>query len=267
MKALRVQVERVVRPIRASHPRKDRMREELLAHLTRLFDEEMARTGDIQAATSEAIRRFGDATLLARELQASVPWLESWAFFIFPNCGAIRRRAGESPIRFIVRMNCWAGAFGTALYASMAFEIIITGSQRAQRIDQPATSQLLLYCMGLAAIGFAGLIGLGLLSEGIRQELERHVAAETTVERHRATWRIVFYTVTSSAVWGCSFAGSMLLIEFFMPFISRAPFWWITFAATVLGLPLTLRQAWHWKALTRRFENWDSLDLDEQPSA
>ena len=41
MKALRVQVERVVRPVRASSRRKDRMREELLAHLLRLYDEEL----------------------------------------------------------------------------------------------------------------------------------------------------------------------------------------------------------------------------------
>ena len=40
MKALRIHVERVVRPIRASNRRKDRMREELLAHLVGLFDEE-----------------------------------------------------------------------------------------------------------------------------------------------------------------------------------------------------------------------------------
>jgi hypothetical protein len=268
MKSLRVQVERVVRPIRASHLRKDRMREELLAHLIRLFDEELARTNDAQSATSEAIRRFGDASSLARELQASVPWLERWGFFSFPNSGPIRRRPVESPVRYIMRMNCWAGAFGIAFYASLAFVIIIAGNQRARQIDQPPASQLLAYCMGLAAIQFAGLIGLGLLSEGIRQELENHAVSESTVERRRATWRIVCYTVTGSVVWGCSFAGTLLLVEFaFIPFISRAQFWCITLGATALGMPLTLRQAWHWKALTRRFENWDSLDLDEQPSA
>lgn len=268
MNALRVQVERVVRPIRASNLRKDRMREELLAHLTCLFYEQLARTNDAESAAAEAIRRFGDAPALTRELQTSVPWLERSAIFSFPHNGPIRRRPGESPVRYIVRMNCWAGAFGTALYALMALVMIIAGSQRPHRIDQPTTSQLLVLWMGLAAIQFAGLIGLGLLSEGIRQELESHAAAGTAVERRRATWRIVCFTVTSSAVWGCCFAGLMLLTEYaFIPFIPRAHFWWITFGATALGLPLSLRQAWDWKALTRRFENWDSLDLDEQASA
>jgi hypothetical protein len=268
MKVLRAQVERVVRPIRASSFRKDRMREELLSHLIRQFDEELARTGDAQFSTAEAIRRFGDAVSLARELQASVPWLERWAFSSFPNSGPIRRRSGESPVRYIIRMNCWAGAFGTAIYAVFALVIMIAGSQRPHRIDQPTSSQLLVFCMGLAAIQFAGMIGLGLLSEGIRQQLESHSAAGTAVEQRTATWRIVCYTVTSSAMWGCSFAGLMLLIEYAcIPFITRAQFWWIIFGAAAVGLPLTLRQAWDWKALTRRFENWDSLDLDEQPSA
>lgn len=268
MKSLRVQVERVVRPIRASNLRKDRMREELLAHLIRLFDEELARTSDAQSATSEAIRRFGDASLLARELQASVPWFDRWGLSSLPNRGPIRRRQGESPVRYIVRMNCWAGAYGTALYALMALVIIIFGGHGAHRIDQPTTVQLLFYCIGLAAIQFAGLIGLGLLSEGIRQELESRAAAETAVERRKATWRIVFYTFAGSAIWGCSFAGLLLLIEFaFIPFISATQFWCVTFGATALGLPITLWQAWLWMTMTQRFENWDSLDLEEQPSA
>jgi hypothetical protein len=45
MTALREHVERAVRPVRALVRRKDRMREELLAHLASLVDEERARCG------------------------------------------------------------------------------------------------------------------------------------------------------------------------------------------------------------------------------
>ena len=49
-----------------------------------------------------------------------------------------------------------------------------------------------------------------------------------------------------------------------IPFIIGAQFWWMTLTAVVLGLPLALIQSRDWNASMRRFENWDSLDLDEQ---
>jgi hypothetical protein len=65
-------VERAVRPVRADRNRKLQMREELLAHLTALVDEERQRTGDDEAALAAAAARFGDPAALARELDASV---------------------------------------------------------------------------------------------------------------------------------------------------------------------------------------------------
>ncbi len=76
IKELKVAVERVVRPIRASARRKDRVREELLAHLTAIFEQELAQTKDRESAVAQARRRFGDCEELRRELQASVPPLE-----------------------------------------------------------------------------------------------------------------------------------------------------------------------------------------------
>jgi len=76
IKELKVAVERVVRPIRASARRKDRVREELLAHLTAIFEQELAQTKDRESAVAQARRRFGDCEELRRELQASVPALE-----------------------------------------------------------------------------------------------------------------------------------------------------------------------------------------------
>jgi hypothetical protein len=72
MKELMVHVERAVRPVQACREHKDRMREELLAHLTELFEEERARLGDPAAALEEAIRRFGAAAELTPQLQGTV---------------------------------------------------------------------------------------------------------------------------------------------------------------------------------------------------
>ena len=73
MNELMVHVERAVRPVRARPARKLKMRQELLAHLAGIYDEELARRGDPAAARAEALRRFGDPAALTRELQDSVP--------------------------------------------------------------------------------------------------------------------------------------------------------------------------------------------------
>lgn len=76
MTELMVLVERAVRPVRANGQRKLRMREELLAHLTGIYDEERGRLGDDALALRRAAERFGDPATLAAELQATVPAVE-----------------------------------------------------------------------------------------------------------------------------------------------------------------------------------------------
>lgn len=80
MKQLKVHVERIVHSIRASARRKDKMREELLAHLTGTLEEEMAKGENEEAALERALRRFGDPDPLRQELQASVPVIERILF-------------------------------------------------------------------------------------------------------------------------------------------------------------------------------------------
>ena len=47
-------VERIVRPLRASTPRKRKMREELLAHLSAIYDQELVRLHNPAAALEAA---------------------------------------------------------------------------------------------------------------------------------------------------------------------------------------------------------------------
>jgi len=70
--ALKVIVERAVRPVRATFERKRRMREELLAHVTDVFNEEVTKTANETAAVAATEERFGDAGRVAIELQRSV---------------------------------------------------------------------------------------------------------------------------------------------------------------------------------------------------
>ena len=43
---------------------------------------------------------------------------------------------------------------------------------------------------------------MGLVNEGMRQELERRAAAATAVDRNKSIWRIVGYAVAGSALFG-----------------------------------------------------------------
>jgi hypothetical protein len=78
---LRILVERSVRPVQASTPRKGKMREELLAHVTAVFEEEAARLGDERLALERTEQRFGNLGELSGQLQGSVPVNDRWARF------------------------------------------------------------------------------------------------------------------------------------------------------------------------------------------
>lgn len=84
---LKIVVERAVRPIRATMTRKRRVREELLAHLVSVFDEEARRVGDEQTALDQAKRRFGDPRELTGQLQQAVPcWDRCWSVLECMGC-------------------------------------------------------------------------------------------------------------------------------------------------------------------------------------
>src|ERR1700736_6369244 len=70
---LKVLIERAVRPVRASTSRKRKMREELLAHVMEVFQEETAKLGDERAALRQTEQRFGTPAELTAQLQESVP--------------------------------------------------------------------------------------------------------------------------------------------------------------------------------------------------
>jgi len=70
---LKITVERAVRPVRASTSRKRKMREELLAHVSGVFEEELARLGDERAALERTTQRFGDPSEVTGQLQELVP--------------------------------------------------------------------------------------------------------------------------------------------------------------------------------------------------
>lgn len=73
MTGLKIIVERVVRPVRASISCKRVMREELLSHVSGVFGEELSKHHDEQTALERTSLRFGNAIELTNQLQNSVP--------------------------------------------------------------------------------------------------------------------------------------------------------------------------------------------------
>ena len=101
---LKIFIERAVRPVRASISRKRKMREELLAHVVGVFEEEAARPGDEQAALERTALRFGDTAEVTSRLQESVPAGDRIARFF-------EGRPGEAALWVPIRIACWASAW------------------------------------------------------------------------------------------------------------------------------------------------------------
>jgi hypothetical protein len=107
---LKIIVERAVRPIRASTSRKAKMREELLAHVVGVFEEECARLGDERAALERTAQRFGNPAEVTRQFQESVPGRDT-----------VRRywegRPGEPVWRTAIRFAWVSGTFALVVAA------------------------------------------------------------------------------------------------------------------------------------------------------
>ena len=104
---LKILVERAVRPVRAPTRRKLRMREELLAHVSDVYEEEAVKP-DAASALERTQQRFGDSAELTRSLQESVPTHERVAADLQNLLG---RRPGESALRFAFRHAAYAGLY------------------------------------------------------------------------------------------------------------------------------------------------------------
>jgi hypothetical protein len=94
-------VERAVRPVRATVIWKRTRREELLAHLTAIYDEEQAELNDPVAAVEAAAERFGDPAELATELDRSVSASERLGYYMERG---FAWRAPESGLRYAFRL-------------------------------------------------------------------------------------------------------------------------------------------------------------------
>ena len=172
MRELMVHVERAVRAVHASPARKRRMRQELLAHLTGLVEEEKARGGDEQEALARALQRFGDPADLSRDLQASVPRLERWEARM---ANGFLRRPGETGLQHGARLAALGAAIefvGLNLLGNLLPLIRVAAGEKWSDVR-----------VGLAIPGvFAGYVFLSvLLCYGVYRELAGSLGAASVL--------------------------------------------------------------------------------------
>jgi hypothetical protein len=159
---LKIIVERAVRPVRASTGRKRKMREELLAHVSAVFEEESVRLGNEPTALARTQERFGQAAELTCQLQASVPRLDGVDRFAENLVGYPSR---ESALRRAVRLATVVGAFS---FVFLVIAILIQGL-RGQGSEWLTVARIpsLLAPLWLGFLVFYGT----LLMHGMRQAL------------------------------------------------------------------------------------------------
>jgi hypothetical protein len=160
---LKIIVERAVRPVRASMSCKRKMREELLAHVNGVFEEEFSRLDDEHAALERTALRFGNPTEVTSQLQASVPARDGITRFF-------EGRPGESMIWGVFKFALGLGAVGLVIFGAA---LVAAGWDRGWSLEE-----LKAVCSNLVFVPVV-LLGIALVMYWIEKALlgARHLTA------------------------------------------------------------------------------------------
>jgi hypothetical protein len=244
MKELMIHVERAVRPVRASGGRKDRMRRELLDHLTEIYQAELKRLGNEASAREQAIQRFGEPAALTRELQDSVGWEERCAFTVERWFGW---RAPESAARYTFRMAVqFFLCFGVLAALAFVPVLIFDGQAVDLMIRLRLASSFVFLCS-------ADVFLVGLLYFKMRDRLLGGLGVQRSW-RHVMTYGILAMLIFLANSFSFGFLGIGDAAEGLKLMAYGAPF--------ALGVPL-------WMGLIARFHGpaeirhteWECLDI------
>jgi hypothetical protein len=248
MNEFMVHVERIVRPIVARDGRKDRMREELLAHLLAHFEQDETRTVDEDAARRKAIASLGDPVLLRNELQDSVSGMDRFKARIER---LFNWHAPEAAWRYTLRAGTSVGALFVLLSPFAVVPFLA--------FDEAAGLVALRLILLMGLLTGLDVFLLGFLYFKIRDNLLSAFGIK------RSWIRIAAYVLASAAV----VEGSLLL------------FLWTTTGELVgnlslllgrslvaFALPLTaVLVAWARGPAELRHTVWECLDIRPAPSS
>lgn len=249
-------IEQVVGPIRAYDARKDRIREELAAHLVASTEGERSRSGDEREAVELATRRMGEIGELSRSLQESVPRFERWLCTPLPPLSwldALDRvmspRPEETPLRHAVRIT--VGLTAAIAVTELIVVPVATAIQARPRTDWATT---LLWASASLMVTAVGSLLFTLLGAAM---------IRANQEPRAGRLRVAFYAVLASVLavhLGVSFAWIVSLGPRPMWPFARSD-WPRLIAASLLAPPLLLYTARESVARQRRLDPWGIDDL------
>jgi hypothetical protein len=148
---LKIVVEQAVRPLRASNPRKRRMREELLSHLMTIYEDELGRLGDEQAALEQAGQRLGDPRELTGQFQKTEPAWSRFAFLL----EKLRLERGESLLHFAGKIVLLTFLLHATVILVLLPLLSITG-----RVSEIAMALHVFLVIGIASAAFVFVLGI-----------------------------------------------------------------------------------------------------------
>ena len=254
-------VERAVRPLQAGKTRKLAMREELLGHLTAIYNEELSRRQDEPAALSAAIERFGNPADLSRELSGSLGWRDRWAWLSERWATAIDRtfswQRGESFARFALRSGPVIAALNLLFFLLVFVVVWLDGRLGGDRFD-PTFASFNRYTFTLFTSMAVGEIALlwaiqSTYHTAFRSDRPRRWLAVTS---SLAGWTALLVLVSAAFWFGITLSLESVLDQ--LPRIALC-----TAATLPLVLLLTTWATQHAVQQNQPYERWSRLELDQ----
>ena len=187
MEQLRVHVERIVRPIRGAVGRKNKMREELLAHLVQKAEALIVGGAAEPAACATAIAQLGNPAALRGDLQATVPALERLAYLCLPDFGVfdayLEKADGETAFHFaLVRTAFIAGMLGVLLVLGVAVRWLGLLPFRPRPVTEPGYCAMMLSFFYVSTV-VSNFVGYYLIDvTGLRRFMSKRTPAPAWVK-------------------------------------------------------------------------------------
>jgi fumarate reductase subunit C len=250
-------VERAVRPLHAGKVRKLAMREELLGHLTAIYNEELNRRQDEPAALSAAIERFGDPPNLSRELAGSLGWRDHWAWLKERWAKAIDGSFGWQPDESFHRFALRSGS-AIALLNFLLFAGIFAVVRLVPDSFDPTFASFNRYTFTL-------FVNMAVSEMALLWAIQStyHVAFRSDRPRRwlAATISLVGWTALFVLLGAAFWFGITLSLESALAQLPRNTL--LTAATLPLILLLTARLTQHAHDQNQPYERWSRLELDQ----
>jgi hypothetical protein len=236
---LMIAVEEIVRPIHAPLTKIIRMREELYCHLEAIYNEELVKLDDEEAALQSAINRLGDSDTIRAELRTSIP---RWNQILCKYFQYILRQPGEHRVRYAVRFGL---VYALLLAVLLLVPVVITSALSGKGQQHPGASFFVLLAFVMGWNSFVAILCAQPLIE--RKDITRHLRKFGFAGAYFG----ISVTVTHFLLWVVS--GWQDSVTILLPW---APLFVFCASWSIFSIVL-----WHLNTELKQTREWDVLEL------